>query len=65
MIQNVNLCRLFWGTFGGKELKTHPTKTTLIKPALIFWGQVWGQGLPRHIRVMRLSKNQLYGKVER
>ena len=56
---------MFWGTFGGKELKTHPTKTTLIKPALIFWGQVWGQGMPRNKRVMRLSKNKLNRKVER
>jgi hypothetical protein len=65
MIHNVNVCRLFWGAFGGKEFKTLPTKSILIKPALIFWGQIWGQGLPRNIRVMRLSKNNLNRKVER
>ena len=65
MIQYANVCRLYWGSFGGKKLKTLPANTELFKTVPRFWGQVWGQGLPRHIRVMRLSKNQLNRKVER
>ena len=64
MIQNMNVCRLLWGQFGGYGFYLDPIKSNLIYVRLRFWGQRWGQRVPRSLRVFFLSENKLNKKGE-
>jgi len=58
MIQNMNLCRCLWGQIGGYGSFFNPIKPMLNLLRLNFWGQRWGQRVPRFIRVIYSFKKQ-------
>jgi hypothetical protein len=52
MIQNMNICRCLWGQIGGFDFFLSSMKSNVIYVRLRFWGQRWGQRVPRFIRVI-------------
>jgi hypothetical protein len=52
MIQNMNICRCLWGQFGGFDFFLGSMKSNVIYVRLEFWGQRWGQRVPRFFRVI-------------
>jgi len=52
----MNKCRSLWGQFGGFGIFYCPYKPISIYIRLKFWGQRWGQRVPRKIRVIYFLK---------